>query len=175
MLTINPWLTLVGLVTMPLGGFISAKIIGYSQKFFRGQQKALGSLDGFIEEIYNGHSVVKAFGREEKNGERFKKYNDELYGHSWKAQFCSGIMMPVIMFLTNVGYVFISVLGGWLVIAGRLMIGDIQAMIQYMRQFSQPMSMLANIVNVLQSAVAASDRIFELLDEWDEEPINQTP
>lgn len=168
MLTISPWLTIAALITMPLGGIFSAKLIKFSQKFFRGQQKSLGQLNGYIEENYNGHDVIKAFSREEVSKQHFSKLNNELYDYAWKAQFCSGIMMPIIMFITNIGYVLVTVLGGYMVIGGWLLVGDIQAMIQYIRQFSHPVSMVANIVNILQSAVAASERIFELLDEPEE-------
>ncbi|MEG2174587.1 MAG: ABC transporter ATP-binding protein [Oscillospiraceae bacterium] len=170
MLTINPALTLAGVITMPLGALLTAKIIRFSQRFFREQQKALGSLNGYIEEMMNGHTVQKAYGREAAVSEEFSHRNAQLYHSAWKAQFCSGLMMPLVGFLTNVGYVLVTVLGGWLVISGRLMVGDIQAMVQYLRQMSHPVSMFANIANVLQSAVAAAERIFELLDEQEENP-----
>ena len=170
MLTISPWLTLAGLVAMPLGILLSGLLIKYSQKFFKGQQHALGELNGYIEETYNGHEVIKAFGREEASRQNFAQLNDTLHDYAWKAQFCSGIMMPVIIFITNLGYVVVAIAGGYMITAGRLLVGDIQAMIQYIRQFSHPVSMVANIANILQSAVAAAERVFELLDEPEETP-----
>ena len=170
MLTISPVLMVVALITMPLGILLSSRIVRYSQRFFRGQQAALGELNGFIEENYNGHTVIKAFGREDDSRRRFSELNEALCGHVWKAQFFSGIMMPSVMLLNNIGYVAAAVLGGALVLSGRLLIGDIQAVIQYMRQLSHPVSMAANILNVLQSAVAAAERVFQLLDEAEETP-----
>ncbi len=170
MLTISPVVSIAALVTMPLGILLSGWIVKFSQRFFRGQQAALGALNGFIEENYNGHVVIKAFGQEEISCERFEKLNDTLCRHAQKAQFFSGIMMPSTMLLNNIGYVAVAVLGGSMVLAGRLLIGDVQAMIQYMRQLSQPIAMAANILNVLQSAVAAAERIFGLLDEPEEHP-----
>lgn len=170
MLTISPWLTLAGLGIMPLGVILSGLLIKFSQKFFKGQQNALGTLNGYIEETYNGHEVIKAFGREQTTKQQFTQLNDTLYNYAWKAQFCSGIMMPVIVFITNLGYVVVAVAGGYMIMAGRLLVGDIQAMIQYIRQFSHPVSMVANIANILQSAVAAAERVFELLDEPEETP-----
>jgi ATP-binding cassette subfamily B protein len=142
MLFISPMLTLVGLVTMPAGILLSATVIRHSQRFYRGQQRSLGTLNGFIEETYNGHIVVKAFGREKASAERFETLNDELYHNAWKAQFFAGIIMPVTMFLTNLGYVFIAVLGGRLVLGGTILIGDVQAMIQYLRRITHPVSMV---------------------------------
>ncbi len=170
MLSISPWLTLAGLGAMPLGVILSGVLIKFSQKFFKGQQKSLGDLNGYIEETYNGHEVVKAFGREKVAQQNFAQLNNTLYDYAWKAQFCSGIMMPVIVFITNLGYVVVAVAGGYMITAGKLLVGDIQAMIQYIRQFSQPVSMVANIANILQSAVAAAERVFELLDEPEEVP-----
>lgn len=170
MLTISPWLTLAGLGAMPLGVILSGVLIKYSQKFFKGQQKSLGDLNGYIEETYNGHEVVKAFGREQAAQQHFAQLNDTLYDYAWKAQFCSGIMMPIIIFITNLGYVVVAIAGGYMITAGKLLVGDIQAMIQYIRQFSHPVSMVANIANILQSAVAAAERVFELLDEPEEIP-----
>lgn len=170
MLTISPWLTLAGLGAMPLGIILSGTLIKFSQKFFKGQQKSLGELNGYIEETYNGHEVIKAFGREQVSKQHFSELNDTLYDYAWKAQFCSGIMMPVIIFITNLGYVVVAIAGGYMITAGKLLVGDIQAMIQYIRQFSHPVSMVANIANILQSAVAAAERVFELLDEPEETP-----
>ncbi len=170
MLSISPWLTFAGLAAMPLGVVLSGLLIRFSQKFFKGQQKSLGELNGYIEETYNGHEVIKAFGREETARKRFAQLNDTLCDYAWKAQFCSGVMMPVIIFITNLGYVVVAVAGGYMITAGKLLVGDIQAMIQYIRQFSHPVSMVANIANILQSAVAAAERVFELLDAPEEIP-----
>ncbi|WMJ84039.1 ABC transporter ATP-binding protein [Oscillospiraceae bacterium LTW-04] len=170
MLTISPWLTLAGLGAMPLGIILSGALIKFSQKFFKGQQKSLGELNGYIEETYNGHEVIKAFGREQASRQHFAQLNDALYDYAWKAQFSSGIMMPVIIFITNLGYVVVAIAGGYMITTGNLLVGDIQAMIQYIRQFSHPVSMVANIANILQSAVAAAERVFELLDEPEETP-----
>ena len=175
MLTISPWLTLAGLGAMPLGIILSGMLIKFSQKFFKGQQKSLGELNGYIEETYNGHEVIKAFGREQTSKQHFSQLNDTLYDYAWKAQFCSGIMMPVIIFITNLGYVVVAIAGGYMITAGKLLVGDIQAMIQYIRQFSHPVSMVANIANILQSAVAAAERVFELLDEPEETPDPEQP
>lgn len=175
MLTISPLLTFLGLITLPLGAFCSACIIKFSQKFFKGQQRALGDLNGYIEETYNGHDVVKAYCREEKAKARFAEVNNQLYSYACKAQFCSGIMMPFVMFFTNIGYIIVSCVGAVMAISGRLLVGDIQAVIQYMRQISHPVSMVANIANVLQSAVAAAERIFELLDEKEELVESENP
>lgn len=175
MLTISPWLTLAGLGAMPLGVILSGVLIKFSQKFFKGQQKSLGELNGYIEETYNGHEVIKAFGREQASRQHFAQLNDTLYDYAWKAQFCSGIMMPIIIFITNLGYVVVAIAGGYMITAGKLLVGDIQAMIQYIRQFSHPVSMVANIANILQSAVAAAERVFELLDEPEETPDPSQP
>lgn len=175
MLTISPWLTLAGLGAMPLGIILSGTLIKFSQKFFKGQQKSLGELNGYIEETYNGHEVIKAFGREQVSKQHFSQLNDTLYDYAWKAQFCSGIMMPIIIFITNLGYVVVAIAGGYMITAGKLLVGDIQAMIQYIRQFSHPVSMVANIANILQSAVAAAERVFELLDEPEETPDPSQP
>ena len=175
MMTISPWLTLAGLGAMPLGLILSAWLIKYSQKFYKGQQKSLGELNGYIEETYNGHEVIKAFGSEIAAKRHFAQLNDTLYDYAWKAQFCSGIMMPIIIFITNLGYVVVAIVGGYMMTAGKLLVGDIQAMIQYIRQFSHPVSMVANIANILQSAVAAAERVFELLDEPEETPDTEQP
>ena len=165
MFSISSLLTLVILITLPLGVFVIRPIIGRSQKFFSGQQNALGALNGHIEEMYTGHRVVKAFGHEKKSVETFKEINDQLYESGWKAQFMSGLVMPLMGLVNNLGYVVVAVVGGLLAISGRLLIGDIQAFIQYSRQFTQPINQLANIANILQSTVASAERVFEVLDE----------
>lgn len=175
MFSISTLLTIVILITLPLGIFVIRPIIGRSQKYFSGQQNALGALNGHIEEMYTGHRVVKAFGHEKESVDTFIKINDELYESGWKAQFMSGLVMPLMGLVNNLGYVVISVVGGLLAVTGRLLIGDIQAFIQYSRQFTQPINQLANIANILQSTVASAERVFEVLDEQEAVPEIQHP
>ena len=175
MFSISTLLTIVILITLPLGIFVIRPIIGRSQKYFSGQQNALGALNGHIEEMYTGHRVVKAFGHEKESVDTFIKINDELYESGWKAQFMSGLVMPLMGLVNNLGYVVISVVGGLLAVTGRLLIGDIQAFIQYSRQFTQPINQLANIANSLQSTVASAERVFEVLDEQEAVPETQHP
>lgn len=175
MFSISTLLTIVILITLPLGIFVIRPIIGRSQKYFSGQQNALGALNGHIEEMYTGHRVVKAFGHEKESVNTFIKINNELYESGWKAQFMSGLVMPLMGLVNNLGYVVISVVGGLLAVTGRLLIGDIQAFIQYSRQFTQPINQLANIANILQSTVASAERVFEVLDEQEAMPETQSP
>ena len=175
MFSISTLLTVVILITLPLGIFVIRPIIGRSQKYFSSQQNALGALNGHIEEMYTGHRVVKAFGHEKESVDTFIKINDELYESGWKAQFMSGLVMPLMGLVNNLGYVVISVVGGLLAVTGRLLIGDIQAFIQYSRQFTQPINQLANIANILQSTVASAERVFEVLDEQEAVPETQRP
>ncbi len=170
MLTISPSLTLLTLVTVPLSIFATMFIAKRSQKHFVGQQKALGDLNGHVEEMYSGHRVVKAFGRERASQERFEVANRELYHHAWKAQFMSGIIPPLMNLINNTGYVIVCVAGGVLVTQRRIQIGDVQAFISYSQQFSRPIAQTSQIVNVIQSAVAAAERVFEILDEPEEIP-----
>ncbi len=135
-----------------------------------GQQKALGELNGHVEEMYTGHRIIKAFGHEKKSIDKFSEINNKLYQSGWKAQFISGIIMPLMSFISNIGYVLVSVVGGILVTRKAIEIGDIQAFIQYTRQFSQPITQLANIANIIQSTIASAERVFELLDESEEVP-----
>jgi ATP-binding cassette subfamily B protein len=170
MLTISPLLTLICFVTLPLSLLVTKMVASRSQKFFMGQQKSLGELNGHVEEMYTGHSIVKAFGHERKSVERFDAINDRLYQSGWKAQFISGIIMPLMMFIGNIGYVLVSVVGGILVTGKYITIGDVQAFIQYTRQFTMPITQTANIANIIQSTVASAERVFELLDETEEIP-----
>lgn len=173
MLIISPWLTLITLLTLPLS-FIAIKgIAKRSQRYFIGQQRNLGELNGHVEEMYTGHKIVKAFGHEEKSVDRFHEINERLYQSSWKAQFMSGLIMPIMSFIGNIGYVFIAVVGGILVMKGMIRIGDIQAFIQYTRQFTHPITQTANIANIIQSTVASAERVFEILDEDEEIPDGQ--
>lgn len=165
MLTISPLLTLVTMVILPLSAVVTAKIAKRSQVHFASQQKSLGELNGHVEEMYTGHRIIKVFNRESDSIDQFKKINDELYESGWKAQFISGIIFPLLTFVNNIGYVIISVAGGIMVTRRTITIGDIQAFIQYARQFTQPIAQTANIANILQSTVASAERVFELLDE----------
>jgi ATP-binding cassette subfamily B multidrug efflux pump len=170
MLSISGWLTLITLITLPLSVFITKKIAGRSQKYFASQQKSLGELNGHVEEMYGGHTIVKAFGHEAKSLEKFAGINERLYDSGWKAQFISGIIMPLMMFVGNIGYVLVSVVGGILVTRQAISIGDVQAFIQYSQQFTMPLTQVANIANLIQSALASGERVFELLDEPEETP-----
>ncbi len=175
MLTISPLMTLIVILTLPLSLVVTIMIASRSQKYFKGQQKALGELNGHVEEMYTGHKIVKAFGQEAKSLTQFDKINERLYHSGWKAQFISGIIMPLMMFIGNIGYVAISVVGGVLVTNKAIQIGDIQAFIQYARQFSQPITQTANIANIIQSTIASAERVFEILDEVEEVPeVNNT-
>ncbi|MFV0480293.1 MAG: ABC transporter ATP-binding protein [Anaerorhabdus sp.] len=172
MLSISWQMTLMALVVVPLSAIVAATVVKKSQKYFQGQQVILGEVNGHVEEMYSGHLVVKAFNGEEKSIEVFNGLNDSLYQAGWKAQFLSGVMMPLIGFVGNLGYVGVCVLGGFLAVNGQVSIGDIQAFIQYVRRFNQPITQTAQIMNVLQSTAAASERVFEFLDE--EEQIAET-
>lgn len=170
MLSISPLMTLIVVVTLPLSFIATAKIAKKSQQYFKGQQQSLGQLNGHVEEMYTGHKVIKVFGHEKKSIATFETVNDKLYQAGWKAQFVSGMIMPLMSFINNIGYVLVSVAGGILVTKKAIEIGDIQAFIQYARQFSQPIAQTASIANVLQSTVASAERVFEILDETEEVP-----
>jgi ATP-binding cassette subfamily B protein len=168
MLRISWIMTLVALLTLPLSILFIKPIIKRSQKYFKGQQKILGNLNGHIEEMYSGHQIIKAFGKEKESVETFNKINKELKNVAWKAAFMSGIIMPVINLINNIIYVLISVVGAVLFINGKIEFGNIQSFIQYVRLFSQPISNVASVSNMIQSTVAAAERVFELLDEKEE-------
>lgn len=170
MLTISPWLTLILLLTLPLSMIVIRGAASKSQKYFKTQQMELGQLNGHVEEMYSGHKIVKAYGREEQSVAKFDSINERLYESGWKAQFVSGNIMPLMSMVSNIGYVFISVVGGIMVTKGSITIGNIQAFIQYARQFSMPLVQTANIANVIQSTIASAERVFELLDEEEEIP-----
>jgi ATP-binding cassette subfamily B multidrug efflux pump len=174
MLTISWELTLVALLVLPVSFSFIGLIIGRSQRYFKSQQDTLGKLNGHIEEMYSGHTVMKVFNGEQASVATFQKINGDLYESAWKSQFYSGLMMPIMNFVGNLGYVGVSVLGGYLAIRGTINIGDIQAFIQYVNQFNQPIVQAANIANVLQSTAAAAERVFEFLEEPDETPDPQT-
>lgn len=175
MLSISPLLTLITLITLPFTVLVTTKVAGRSRKYFAAQRQTLGELNGHVEEMYGGHRIVKAYGRETASIEKFSDINDNLYENSWKAQFLSGIMRPLIGFVHNIGYVLVSVAGGVLVMRGSIEIGDIQAFNTYSRQFTQPITQTANIANIIQSTVASAERVFELLDEEEEIPDPENP
>lgn len=168
MLTISWNLTLVAVVTVPLSMILMMTIIKKSQHYFKEQQDTLGHLNGHVEEMYAGHSVMRVMGGEGRSVKKFQEINNRLYGSAWKSQFLSGLMFPIMNFIGNLGFVGVSVIGGWLAIKGRLQIGDIQAFIQYVNQFNQPIAQTAQIANVLQSTAAAAERVFEFLEEKEE-------
>lgn len=175
MLTISWTMTLVALGIIPISIVLVGIIIKYSQRYFRQQQDYLGHLNGHVEEMYSGHIVMKAFNGEEKSIERFKSLNDTLYQSAWKARFLSGLMQPLMLVVSNLGYVAVSILGGVLAVRKVITVGDIQAFIQYVRNFTQPLAQLANISNVLQQTAAAAERIFEFLSEEEEVPETENP
>ena len=175
MISISWQLTLMALVVVPLSGILAAIIVKNSQKYFKAQQDTLGNVNGHIEEMYGGHIVMKAFNGEEKSIKEFKKHNENLYNAAWKAQFISGMMHPLTGFIGNLGYVGVCVLGGYLAIHKGLAIGDIQAFIQYVRSFNQPITQTAQIMNILQSTAAAAERVFEFLEEEEELPDTDKP
>ena len=170
MLTISWTMTLVALIIIPISGGVVALIVKQSQKYFSQQQEYLGHVNGHVEEMFGGHDVVKAFNGEEESVEKFNEYNDTLYSSAWMSQFLSGLMMPVMRFVGNLGYVGISILGGYLAIQRAITVGDIQAFIQYVQSFTRPITQIANISNVLQQTAAAAERVFEFLDEDEEVP-----
>ncbi|MBE7536323.1 MAG: ABC transporter ATP-binding protein [Anaerolineales bacterium] len=175
MLSISWLMTLAALIVIPLSGIVVSVIVRQSQKFFKEQQDYLGNVNGHVEEMYGGHIVMKAFNGEEESVKTFDKSNDKLFDVAWKSQFLSGMMMPIMMFIGNLGYVAVSILGGYLVIKKTIAVGDIQAFIQYVRSFTQPITQLANISNVLQQTAAAAERVFEFLAEEEEIPDTQSP
>lgn len=172
MLSISWQMTLMALVVIPLSLFLVTTVVKHSQKYFAKQQRSLGNVNGHIEEMYSGHIVMKAFNGEEKSIAQFAEYNDELYDSAWKSQFLSGLMQPIAMFVGNIGYVGVCILGGWLAMNGVIEIGDIQSFIIYVRNFNNPISQVAQTMNVLQSTAAAAERVFEFLAE--EEEVNET-
>lgn len=165
MLSISPVMTLIALFTLPVSMLLTVTIAKRSQKYFAGQQKCIGELNGHVEEMYSGHKIVRVFGKEKESIHTFEEINERLYHVGWKAQFMSGVIYPALSFVNNIGYVLICVVGGVLVAKRKIEIGDIQAFIQYMRQFTHPILRVANIANILQSTMAAAERVFEVMDE----------
>lgn len=168
MIRINLLMTVTALIVLPLSMLVIRLIIGKTQRHFKAQQKYLGEVNSHVEEMYTGHTIVKAFNREDASEEVFDKYNEKLYESAWKSQFLSGLMMPLTNFIGNLAYVAVCILGGHLALNGSITIGNIQAFIQYVRSFNQPVSQVANVANLLQSTAAAAERVFELLDEEEE-------
>jgi ATP-binding cassette subfamily B multidrug efflux pump len=175
MLSISWQMTLVALLVIPLSSGLVLVIIRNSQRFFAQQQADLGRVNGHVEETFGAHIVVKAFNGEEKSLQQFDQYNESLYGVAWKAQFISGILMPMMRFVSNLGYVGVVITGGYLAVRGRIALGDIQAFTQYIRGFTEPITQLANISNVLQQTVAAAERVFEFLEAEEETPDPEQP
>ena len=174
MMTISPLMTLIALVILPISAFLISAVVKHSQKYFKAQQEYLGDINGTIEESYSGHTIIKAFNREEKVNQDFQETNAKLYSSAWKSQFLSGLMQPIMTFVGNLGYVAVAVTGSMLAVAGSITVGDIQAFIQYVRSFTQPITQIAQVFNMLQSMAAAAERIFEFLDE-EEEPVTENP
>ncbi len=170
MLTISWKMTLVALAIIPVSAVVVMLIVRQSQKYFTQQQEYLGHVNGHVEEMFGGHLVMKAFNGEAESVEKFEGFNDTLYNSAWKSQFLSGLMMPIMRFIGNLGYVGISILGGYLAIQKAITVGDIQAFIQYVNNFTQPITQIANISNVLQQTAAAAERVFEFLEEEEEVP-----
>jgi ATP-binding cassette subfamily B protein len=175
MFSISWMMTLVALAILPLSGAFIGLVVKRSQVYYKQQQDYLGHVNGHIEEMFGGHVVMKAFNGEQRSIEKFDTYNRTLYSSAWKSQFLSGLMMPVMNFIGNLGYVAMAILGGWLAIRGSITVGDIQAFIQYVRSFTQPIAQIANISNVLQQTAAAAERVFEFLAEPDEVPDTASP
>ncbi|HII4490063.1 ABC transporter ATP-binding protein [Clostridium perfringens] len=174
MFSISWIMTLATFIILPVSMVLISLVVKKSQKYFKSQQEYLGHLNGQVEEVYGGHNIMKAFNREEASTKDFDELNNTLYKSAWKSQFLSGMMMPIMSFVGNLGYVLVSILGGWLTIKSVITVGDIQAFIQYVRSFNQPISQMAQVANIMQSTAAAAERVFEFLDEKDEvkDPVN---
>ena len=175
MLSINVWMTLAALLILPVSMFIIQAVMKHSQKYFQAQQNYLGAVNGQIEENFGGHDVVRVFNKENDVLEEFEKDNKKLYESAWKSQFFSGMMIPIMQFVGNLGYVMVALLGGVFVIKGSIEVGDIQSFFQYIRNFTQPIQQIAQVTNLLQSSAAASERVFEFLEEPEEELQPENP
>lgn len=175
MISISPLMTLIAIIILPVSLILITTVVKSSQKYFRTQQEYLGHINGQVEEVYSGQNIVKAFDREGEVLKEFSETNDTLYASAWKSQFFSGMMQPIMNFVGNLGYVAVAVVGGYLTIRGSIEIGDIQAFIQYVRQFTQPISQVAQVSNMLQSMAAASERVFEFLAEPEEDITVENP
>ena len=175
MLSISPLMTVVALLILPISVGLISFVMKHSQKYFSGQQEYLGNVNGQVEEVYSGHNVIKAFNKEDDVIREFDRTNDKLYESAWKSQFFSGMMMPVMQFVGNLGYVGVAILGGFLAIKKTIEVGDIQSFIQYVRNFTQPIQQVAQVTNMLQLAAAASERVFEFLEEKEEDQTVEHP
>ena len=175
MLSINVWMTLCAVLILPVSMGIISVVMKHSQKYFQQQQRFLGEVNGQVEEIYAGQNIVKAFNKEESVIEDFEKVNKKLYESGWKSQFFSGMMMPFTQFVGNIGYVMVALLGGYMTIKGSIEVGDIQSFFQYIRNFTQPVQQIAQVTNMMQSAAAASERVFEFLEEEEEDQQVENP
>ena len=173
MLSISPLMTLIAVVILPVSMLLISTVVKHSQKFFRSQQEYLGHINGQVEEVYGGHLVVKVFNREKETIEEFDRTNEILYESAWKSQFLSGMMQPIMMFVGNLGYAAVALSGGLLAIRGVITIGDIQAFIQYVKNFTQPITQIAQVTNQLQSMAAATERVFEFLEEEEEDQVTE--
>ena len=174
MLSINPLMTLITVVILPVSIVLILVVVKRSQKYFVAQQRTLGKINGIVEETFSGHAIVKAFNREDGTVDRFNETNAKLYGSAWKSQFFSGLMQPIMTFVGNLGYVAVAIAGSFLAVQGIITVGDIQAFIQYVKNFTQPITQLTQVSNVLQQMAAAAERIFEFLDAPEEEPDHAT-
>ncbi len=175
MLSINVWMTLAALLILPISMFIINKVMKHSQKYFQAQQEYLGKVNGQVEENFGGHDVVRVFNKEQDVLKEFERDNQKLYESAWKSQFFSGMMMPIMQFVGNLGYVMVALLGGIFAIKGTIEVGDIQSFFQYIRNFTQPIQQIAQVTNLLQSSAAASERVFEFLEEPEEELQPENP
>lgn len=175
MLSISPAMTLIALVILPVSAVLIGLVVKFSQKYFVGQQKYLGEVNGQVEEVYSGQNIVKVFNREAIVTREFDETNNKLYESAWKSQFLSGLMQPIMNFVGNLGYVGVAVSGSILAVAGTIQVGDIQAFIQYVRNFTQPITQMAQVSNMLQSMAAAAERVFEFLDEPEEDQFAEDP
>lgn len=175
MISISPLMTVIALLILPVSMVLISVIVKHSQKYFKSQQEYLGHINGQVEEVYGGHNIVKAFNKEEDVIREFDETNDILFRSAWKSQFLSGMMMPIMQFVGNLGYVMVALLGGIFVIKGRIEVGDIQSFFQYIRNFTQPIQQIAQVTNLLQSSAAASERVFEFLEEPEEELQPENP
>jgi ATP-binding cassette subfamily B protein len=175
MLTINVWMTLITLLVLPISLVVVTQVVKRSQPYYQSQQKYLGEANGQVEEMYGGHLVVKAFNHEEESEREFDAVNEKLYSSAWKSQFWGGMMMPLMNFVGNIGYVLVCIMGGFFTLSGSITVGDIQAFIQYVRNFTQPITQIANSSNVLQQTAAAAERVFEFLNETEETPDTTEP
>ena len=175
MLTISPLMTLIAFVILPISALLISLVIKHSQKYFFTQQEYLGKINGQVEEVFSGQNVIKVFNREEVVKKTFEEDNDVLYQSAWKSQFFSGMMQPIMMFVGNLGYVAVAISGSMLAIKGTIEVGDIQAFIQYVRSFTQPITQVAQVSNMLQSMAAATERVFEFLEEKEEDQFAENP